>query len=444
MSNKIVIIGAGMAGCFMAVCLAKRGYDVQIYEHRPDVRKQPYDSGRSFNLTLYYRGIQAMKRVDIWDDVKKIAIIAEGNAAHYGIDKVVYSPFDARGDEILYTVHRNQLNGALLNVAEKFENIKITFNTKCVGIDKKHKKVHLEKDGKEFLEEAEIVIGADGVHSLIRSELESDKKDAAIKEYEDWGYKEVHISPELTQQMNLRTKATHTWPRENSLLIAFPNPDNSFTLMFNLPLEGKDSFSQLQTKETIETFIIQEFPDLKPLLPHIVHSFLNKPTGTFVTLYAEKWYDKDFMAVIGDAAHAVIPFYGQGVCAAFEDALAIDKLIDVYTGDWQTIFEKYQENRKVNTDLLAQLSKDNFIELRDKSRSPYYILKDKTDTFLHHIFPNHWLPPLYVLIAHGNLEYKEALARHARQEKIAKRTGLNLALQTMSLPWAALNRFKQN
>jgi kynurenine 3-monooxygenase len=442
MKNAVVIIGAGMAGCFMAICLAKKGYNVHIYEYRPDVRKQPYDSGRSFNLTLYYRGIQAMKKVNIWDDVKKIAIIAEGNAAHYGTDKIVYSPFDAQGDEILYTVHRNQLNGALLDVAEKLPNIAINFNTKCVGIDKKHKKVRLEKDGKEFVESAEIVIGADGVHSLVRSELETDKKDAAIKEYEDWGYKEVHISPELTKQMKLRTKATHTWPRENSLLIAFPNPDDSFTLMFNLPLVGKESFEELQNKEAIETFITQEFPDLNPLLPNIIHSFLTKPTGTFVTLYAEKWHDKDFIAVIGDAAHAVIPFYGQGVCAAFEDALAINSLIESNKNDWQTIFEKYQENRKENTDLLAQLSKDNFIELRDKSRSPYYILKDKSNTFLHHVFPKYWLPPLYVLIAHGNLEYKEALRLYARQERMAKHMGLNLVLHTMSLPWKMVNKFK--
>ncbi len=444
MNKKVVIIGAGMAGCFMSIVLAKKGFDVHIYESRADVRKQPYDSGRSFNLTLYYRGIQAMKKVGIWNDIKKIAIIAEGNAAHYGTDKIVYSPFDARGDEILYTVHRNQLNGALLDVAEKFPNIKMFFHTKCVSVDKKNKRVHLEKEGIEFIQSADIVIGADGVHSKIRSELEQDKKDAAVKEYEDWGYKEVHFTPALTKTMKLRTKATHTWPRENSLLIAFPNPDDSFTLMFNLPLEGKDSFEKLQTKEAIERFISSEFPDLNPLLPDIVNSFLHKPTGTFVTLYAEKWHDNNFMAVIGDAAHAVIPFYGQGVCAAFEDALAIDALLDDYPEDWETVFYRYQENRKINTDLLARLSKENFIELRDKSRSPYYILKDKTDTFLHHMFPNHWLPPLYVLIAHGNLEYQEALRQHDRQEKIAKRTGLNLALYTMSLPWSAVNKFRGN
>jgi len=442
MNKNIVIIGAGMAGCFMAVCLAKRGYNVHIYENRPDVRKEPYDSGRSFNLTLYYRGIQAMRKIGIWDDVKKIAIIAQGNAAHYGEDKIVYSPFDAQGDEILYTVHRNQLNGALLDVTEKFSNITIFFNTKCVGVDAVDKTVTLERDGKKFKVPAEAVIGADGVHSLVRQELEKNKKDTAIKQYEDWGYKEVHISPDLTKQMKLRLRATHTWPREHSLLIAFPNPDDSFTLMFNLPLKGAGSFEELMTQEKIETYIRKQFPDLKPLIPEIVSSFLKKPTGTFVTLYANRWHDNGFMAVIGDAAHAVIPFYGQGVCAAFEDSLAIDRLVDIYKDDWEKIFIGYQEKRKANTDLLAVLSKENFIELRDKSRSPYYIVKDKADTFLHHVFPQKWLPPLYVLIAHGNLEYQEALRIHAKQQTLSKMIGLDAALHLIALPWMLVNKFK--
>lgn len=436
MKKDIVIIGAGMAGCFMAVCLAKRGYNVHMYEHRSDVRKQPYDSGRSFNLTLYYRGIQAMKKVDIWEQVKKIAIIAEGNVAHYE-EKNVYDPFDSQGDEILYTVHRNQLNGALLDVTDTFSNITVSFNTKCLGVDNKTKTVILQKEGqkKSFTVSAEIIIGADGIHSTVRAELQNKKKDIAVKRYEDWGYKEVHISAALTKQMNLRTQATHTWPRDNSLLIAFPNPDASFTLMFNLPLEGKNSFTQLITKKQIETFITEQFPDLQPLLSDIVHSFLNKPTGKFITLYADQWHDKASTVVIGDAAHAVIPFYGQGVCAAFEDSLVFADLVDNYKNNWETIFTKYQENRKVNTDLLARLSKENFIELRDKSRSPYHIVKDKADTLLHTLFPKYWLPPLYILIAHGSLEYREALRIHARQQQLSRKIGLDFLLHAIAAPW---------
>lgn len=444
MNKKVVVIGAGMAGCFMAICLAKRGYTVQIYEYRPDVRKEPYDSGRSFNLTLYYRGLLAMRKADIWDEVKKIAIIAEGNVAHYGKKKTVYNLFDAEGDEILYTVHRNQLNGALLNVVDKLPNITVTFHTKCIAVDKKTRTVTLQKEGTSHHEkvQADLVIGADGVNSVVRQQLQTDKKDTAIKQYENWGYKEVHISPELTEQMQLRTKATHTWPRENSLLIAFPNPDNSFTLMFNLPLEGEGSFAKLVTKELIEKYITADFPGLTPLLAEIVHAFLNRPIGRFVTVFADTWHDEDFMVVIGDAAHAVIPFYGQGVCAAFEDCLLIAELTEIYNGDWGKVLTDFQKKRKINTDLLAQLSKDNFIELRDKSRSPFYILKDKADTLLHRLFPNAWLPPLYVMVAHGSLEYKEALRLHAKQQSLEKKIGLDFALHLLAIPLMLMNFFK--
>ncbi|MGI8419704.1 MAG: FAD-dependent oxidoreductase [Candidatus Levyibacteriota bacterium] len=444
MHKDVVIIGAGMAGCFMAICLAKRGYKVHIYEHRPDVRKESYDSGRSFNVTLYYRGILAMRQIGIWEEVKKHAIIAQGNVAHYGEHKIVYDPFDAEGDEILYTVHRNQLNGALLNVVDTFSSISVTFNTKCVGIDSKTKTVTLQKIGSTSTKKmhADLVIGADGIHSTVRSEIMPDKKDTAVKEYEDWGYKEVHISHELTTQMQLRTRATHTWPRQNTLLIAFPNPDDSFTLMFNLPLEGKGSFATLAAQEQIETYILEEFPDLKPLLPNIISSLLHKPTGKFITLRADTWHDEDFAVVIGDAAHAVIPFYGQGVCAAFEDCLIFSELVEIYDGNWKIILPEFQKKRKINTDLLAQLSKDNFIELRDKSRSPYYILKDKANTLLHRIFPHKWLPPLYVLIAHGSLEYQDALQLYAKQERLEKRIGLNAALYILSIPFLLIDMLK--
>ncbi len=451
MKKKVIIIGAGMAGCFMAVCLAKHGYDVEIYEHRPDVRQEPYDSGRSFNLTLYYRGIQAMKKAGIWDEVKKIAIIAQGNAAHYGEKKIVYDAFDGIGDEILYTVHRNQLNGALLDGAEQFSNVTIIFNTKCVGLDAKKKKVYFEKVTKEkstkkaldtFSVTTDMVVGADGIHSTVRAEIRPDKKDTAVKEYEAWGYKEVHVSPELTKTLQLRPKATHTWPRPDSLLIAFPNPDNSFTLMFNLPLEGKGSFAQLTDKDRITKYIQNDFPDLAPLIPHIIHSFLNKPTGKFVTLFSDTWHDRDFIVMIGDGAHAVIPFYGQGVCAAFEDCLVFADLVDMYHGDSAKIFPEYQKRRKINTDLLAQLSKENFLELRDKSRSPYHIFKDKADTLLHRIFPKFWLPPLYVLIAHGNLEYKDALMLHKKQLQLSRKIGLDAVLYALALPWFITNKYK--
>ena len=442
--KKAIIIGAGMAGAFMSVVLAKRGFEVDVYESRPDVRLEPYDSGRSFNLTLYYRGILAMKKTGMWDEVKKIATVAEGNAAHYGEHKIVYDPFDAQGDEILYTVHRNHMNSALLNAASEHKNITFHFNTTCLGVDAKDKTVTLQKDREKgiFKVRADVVIGADGVNSIVRAGLYPDQKDTAVKEYEAWGYKEVHISADLTKHMKLRLQATHTWPRPDSLLIAFPNPDDTFTLMFNLPLEGKKSFATLTTDDTISDFITHDFPDLLPLLPEIIAAFKTKPTGTFVTLYSKIWHDDAFTVLIGDAAHAVIPFYGQGMCAAYEDCLKLGELIDEYGDDWERIFMLYQENRKKNTDILAELSKENFIELRDKSRSPFHIFQDKADTLLHRIMPKAWSPPLYVLVAHTSLEYDDAINRYTKQRALSKRIGLDLALRVLSTPWVISSKFK--
>lgn len=442
MRQKVVIVGAGMAGCFMALCLAKKGYTVEIYEERPDVRIKPYDSGRSFNLTLYYRGILAMKRMGIWDEIKKTAILAEGNVAHYSDKKAVFDKFDSSGTEVLYTIHRNHMNSALLNLAEELQNVTITFDAKCIDADYEKKEVVFERGEEKMTITADVVIGTDGVHSVVRSFIAKYTELKLSKEYEDWGYKEVHVNQEKAEQLHLRKLATHTWPRPDSLLIAFPNPDESFTLMFNLPLEEENSFAYLTNEERIHEYISSHFPDILPLLPEITHAILQKPTGKFITVKTEPWYYKNFFVLAGDSAHGVIPFYGQGVSAGFDDCLTLSDLIDEHEGDWEKVFEIYQKKRKVNTDILARLSRENFIELRDKSRSVYFTLKDKSDTLLHKMFPSIWLPPLYMLIAHGTLPYSQALKKRRRQENVARWTGINLILFLTSFPFDAVKKIK--
>ncbi len=313
-------------------------------------------------------------------------------------------------------------------------------------MDSERREVSLETDSGQARMtrvKADLVIGADGVNSAVRSFIPTDKEHLWVKKYEDWGYKEVHISPERTKELKLRLLSTHTWPRPDSLLIAFPNPDESFTLMFNLQLEGEKSFVSLTTEKEIAAFISADFPDLMPLVPEIIHAFQKKKIGTFVTLYNPLWHDQDFMVLIGDAAHAFIPFYGQGMCAAFDDCLKFFELFDAHNGDVAKVFPMYQENRKQNTDLMAELAKENFIELRDKSRSPFFVFKDKADTLLHMIFPKFWQPPLYVLIAHGDLEYHEAYAKYQKQLQLSKKIGLDAALYALALPLILAGRFRK-
>lgn len=443
MKEKIVIIGSGMAGCFIALLLAKKGYKVDIYEQGSDVRKNRQGSGRSFNITLYYRGILAFKKIGLWEEIKQISTLTTGNVAHYDHKKKVYDPYDAHDTEVLYTVHRNRLNSALLDIIEKHKNVKIHFNTKCVGIDKTSKLVHFQntKTEKVFTKKTERIIGSDGVNSIVRTEIQKNIPSAYIQEHEDWGYKEVHITPVNAQVLSLKQNATHTWPRRNSLLIAFPNPDRSFTLMVNLPLFGSGSFSSLNSERAIKSYIQSNFPELKQIIPQIVNSFLNNPTGKFVTIKTSPWSYKDFIVLIGDSAHGVIPFYGQGVCAALDDCLLIMKLLNKYKNNWEKTFINYEQIRKTDTDTLAFLAKENFIELRDRSRSLYFILKDKVDTALNKAFPNLWLPSLYVLIAHGTLGYDLAYRLHRRQNTISKLSGLNFLVSLATIPWFLYTQF---
>ncbi|HUQ85849.1 MAG TPA: NAD(P)/FAD-dependent oxidoreductase [Candidatus Limnocylindrales bacterium] len=437
MKKHISIIGSGMSGCLMALCLAKEDYKIDIYEARSDIRKQKKSSGRSFNITLYTRGIIALQKIDLWKDIKKISVLTKGNVAHYLDNRNIYDPYDSNDTEVLYTVNRNILNSKLLDIVEKNSNIKINFNTRLENIDKANKKITLRNilSKRKFTKLTDLVIGADGVNSTVRKIINNKKNEKNVLALENWGYKEVQVTPQKSKLLKLKSSATHTWPRRNSLFIAFPNPDKSNTLMINLPLKGENSFETLKSKDIVTKYIVKNFPDLKFLLPEIVNSFLNKPTGKFTTILTNPWHYRDFILLIGDAAHGVIPFYGQGVCAAMEDCLMVSELMKKYSHNLTHAFKEFEENRKIDTDTLAILARDNFIELRDKSRSLYFIIKDKVDTILNRFFPKLWLPPLYILIAHGTITYDRAYRLYSRQLLISRLIGLDLLILAMTIPW---------
>lgn len=415
-----------MAGCYMALSLAKKGYSVQILEKRDSLLSLLKEEGRSFNLTLYYRGILALKKLDLWGDVLKFAEVAEGNVAHLP-KKVRFDRFD-KSKSVLYTIHRTSLNKLLLQKVKSHKNITISFHQEVISLDKAKKtllvKDTLHKKPREI--PYSLLVGADGAYSVVRSLMQRGQPVSHSLTNSDWGYKEVWISPFKAQKMNLREKATHTWPRDNSLLLAFPNPDKSLTLMFNLPLVGKESFKTLTNRHAIHHFISKNFSELLMLDSEIAHAFLKKPLGHFTTAVTKPWFYADSIVLIGDAAHAVLPFYGQGVCAAFEDCISLSKWISRYPKDRLHAFTSYQEERKPNTDLLAELSSKNFIELRDKSRSERFVVKDRIYSFLHSVFPRYVLPPLYVLIAHQSISYIDAVKKYGSQDRKAKLLGIDL------------------
>lgn len=418
-----------MAGCFLALCLAKKGYRVTILEKRDSITSVVKESGRSFNITLYYRGMQALKKLNLWQHIKPLAQVAQGNVAHFQGGKTRFDPFD-NTHEVLYTIHRNSLNLALVNEVRKHPRITLQFHTKVTGLDSKAKTIETIDTRTQVRKHYsyDFLVGADGAYSTVRTLMQQYQPNSHELTYSDWGYKEVWISKEKAKHMNLRSGATHTWPRDNSLLLAFPNPDKSLTLMFNLPVKGSEGFTTLKTEKQIEAYILKYFQELALVLPEITESLLNKPMGNFVTVKTSPWYLDDSVVLVGDAAHAVLPFYGQGMCAAFEDCLVLTSLLTKSTSERKKAFTTYQTRRKVNTDILAELSVANFIELRDHSRSERFIIKDQIYTGLHRLMPKLWLPPLYVLIAHGSLPYAEAFKRFKEQEKRARFLGIDAAI----------------
>ena len=442
MPTSVTIIGSGLGGSFLAIALAKEGYSVTVFESRKDPRKNLKDAGKSFNLTLYYRGIQALKKLTIWQDVLRFAIKAEGNVCHSLESGLSFDPFDKTGNEVLYTIHRSDLNRTLITLAES-AGVRFSFEHKFIDLDKKTKRATLKnlKTGKSKVVSFDFLIGADGVHSAVRPAIQKGRKASFQKEYESWGYKEVNLPIPLVKKLKLRKNSTHTWPRPDSLLIAFPNADKTFTLMLNLPLQGKDSFETLTTEQAIKAYISTVFPDLMPALSAITASVLHKPTGSFVTVYTEPWYYKDVALLIGDAAHGVIPFYGQGMCAAFEDVLVLVSYLKQFDKR-EAAFVAFQKERKRNTDVLASLSRDNFVELRDKSRSSVYIMRNKVNTALNKIFP-FWLPPLYKLIAHDDQNYADAKERFDKQQKIAKVAGISVLTALLAAPFAIRSSMKK-
>jgi kynurenine 3-monooxygenase len=443
--QHIVISGAGLAGCFLAYLLGKEGYKVTVIESRTDFRRGMTDYGKSFNLTLYYRGIRAIKKADLWDDIKKIITPVKGNVCHIDTSKARFDPYEHTNKQVLYTVHRSALNIILLKKAARLKNVSFVFNTKCVGVDKANRTLLLSNNSSKKVKslKADIIIGADGVNSVIRSEIQRGQSSQHRQEYSDWGYKEVRVSPKLAKRLSLKLESTHTWPRKNTLLLAFPNPDKSFTLMFNLPLEGEESLASLFSEERITNYITNRFPELLPLLPEITAAFLTRPTGYFVTVYTKPWFYRDFMLILGDAAHGVLPFYGQGMCAAFEDCNELMSLLRKYNNDFARVLPAFQQLRKPNTDVLADLSKENFVRLREDAANPYRVAQDKVRSGLHRLFPGYVQPPLYKLIAHDNMPYGDAYAVFSKQQRWLRLVGVDILAGIIAIPLYLASRIKR-
>ena len=422
--KPVIIIGAGLGGIFMALCLAKRGYKVSIYERFSQERLTEEASNRSFNLTFYARGIQALKKAGLWNLIQPQLWSLKGSAAYFPYG-TVYTEFDTT-ENPQYVIERPAFLQLLLQEAIKQPNISFHFDTQLISVDRNARTITTKKAKTDQLQTVacDIVIGADGINSVVRPFIQNGRNTSHKQEFLPWTYKQVKIPAHLAAELGWKERTENFVHAEDALLLSFPNVDGSFTAMFLLPENATYRFAALTNEKLLKQFLQKTFPNLAPAHDVFIQSFLSNPEGRLSTITTQPWYYKDFLVLIGDSAHGLLPFYGQGTAAAFEDCLTIVSLLDAKEGVWRDIFPLYQAKRKPNTDLLAYFSKESFDRLMRYKQADIQAIKSKFDAILNSMFPKLWLPPIYNMIADDASDFQEILAKHAKRQKLARWLGI--------------------
>ena len=418
MKKNITIIGAGLVGSLLAIILSKRGYKVKIFERRGDMRNENIAAGRSINLALSDRGIKALEEVGIMSDIRKICIPMNGRFIHNADGHSTFQPYGKEG-QFINSVSRGELNKQLMTLAEA-QGAEIYFHHKCEAIDWSAGMVTFEtKEAKLVSQKADLIFGADGAFaaSRLQHQLQHDRFQYS-QYYIDYGYKELHIPPDKNGGFQLEKNALHIWPRGNYMLIALPNIDGSFTCTLFFPFEGNISFASLNSEEKVQSFFNNKFADAIELMPTLVEDFFNNPTSSLVTVRCFPWIRADKFALIGDAAHAIVPFFGQGMNCGFEDCSVLSSLMDKQGEDWSKILSSFQQLRKPDGDAIAELALINFIEMRDKVADPKFLLQKKIEARLHQQHPDKWIPAYSMVTFRPDIRYSEALERGNKQEAI--------------------------
>lgn len=416
------IVGAGLVGSLLALYLAKKGNKVTLFERRPDMRKADIGGGRSINLALSDRGWRALEGIGIGDDIRKVGIPMSKRVMHDVKGNLTSQPYGKEGQAI-YSVSRGGLNMKLMDLAEENPDITLHFNQQLANLDLRTNTLefHNPQTNEATRVQAERIFGADGAFSAVRSVLQKTERFEYSQSYLEYGYKELSIAPGENGSWQLEKNALHIWPRGQYMMIALPNLDGSFTCTMFFPYEGEHSFNALKTDADVTKFFQEVFPDAVPLMPTLLEDYFNNPTGTLVTVKCSPWRYEDKVLLIGDAAHAIVPFYGQGMNAGFEDCTVLDQLMDAQANDWEAIFRDFEKARKPNADAIADLAVMNFIEMRDKVADPQFLLQKKIEAKISAQYPGQWIP-LYTMVTFSpDIPYAKALKDGQKQEKIMKK-----------------------
>lgn len=420
MNKDVTIVGAGLVGSLVSIYLAKKGYNVTIYERRNDMRKVKMSAGKSINLALSDRGWKGLQGVGIADEIKKIAIPMYGRYIHNKDGSNAYQPY-GKDEQAIYSVSRAEINMKLMDLAEQQPNVKIHFDYKCNSVNKHTKEVVFENTNslQVITKNYDLLFGSDGAFSASRLSMQlSNDRFEYNQHYIDCGYKELIIPPGPNGKFLLEKNALHIWPRGSFMMIALPNPDGNFTCTLFMPFEGEKSFAQLKTKEDVKQFFNNEFSDAVPLMPTLIEDFFTNPTSSLVTVKCFPWTFDDSIALIGDAAHAIVPFYGQGMNCGFEDCVVLNELVEKHQHQWPKILNEYQNLRKPDGDAIADLAIANFIEMRDKTADPKFLLQKKIEGNFSQKHPDKWIP-LYSMVTYSpQIRYSQALQSGNKQQQI--------------------------
>jgi kynurenine 3-monooxygenase len=416
----INIVGAGLAGALLGVLLARRGFHVVLFDRRPDPRTGRAEGGRSINLALAARGIRALETAGVMERVRPLLIPMRGRMVHDLSGALTLQPYGQKEDEVIYSVGRAALNRVLIEEAARHPQVSLRFEQTCGAADLQRNilRFHGSGSGTEYETPLATTIATDGAGSTVRSSLASTRRVAVREDWLDHDYKELTIPPGADNRRHvLDGNSLHIWPRGGFMLIALPNTDGSFTATLFLARTGSNSFAALQSASDVADFFAREFPDAAPLMPELSGEFFSHPQGQLGTVHCNPWHFDDKLLLLGDAAHAIVPFHGQGMNAAFEDCRALDSLLDQHES-WESLFAELARTRQPNTEAIAAMALENYTEMRDTVLEPAFVRQKAIAMALERRFPDRFIPRYSMVMFHPEIPYAEARRRGAVQAEI--------------------------
>lgn len=409
--ERIIVAGAGLVGSLLAVFLSRRGYRVDVYDRNPDPREASSDprAGKAFNLTLCDRGLKALDEAGIGDHIRSISVPAYGRFVHNEDGELAYQPY-GNNTEALYSILRSDMSRAMVDFGAREPNVEFHFDEKCVGLGLSPLEVEFKnmRTGTQRREKAFLVFGADGAFSGVRAHLQRFHRLSYAQEFLDQGYKELNVPASAAAEWVSEKNVLHMWPRGRYMLLGFPNTDGSFTCSLHMPFEGSTSFASLQTEADVISFFEEKFPDVIDHIPNLVDEFNRCAPSPMVTVRCSPWTLQGKVALIGDAAHVLYPYYGQGANAGFEDCSVLMECLDRFGDDWKTVFSEYERLRKPNLDAISELVVEHYVEIRDLLGDPKFLLRKALERKFNQMFPDRYVP-LYSMIAFTCMPYVDAL-----------------------------------